>query len=140
MVIINDLYLGGYYLDRYDNIIICDVIEYLQQEYDCKFGEKIIYEDGDIDYKYEYSTKAEPIILTEELLRKFGFGQNIPKTAWWIPSDDLFLVGQENDEFYFSFFSGSSDEPTIEHIYQLKYVHQLQNQFFLMMKKPLKFT
>jgi hypothetical protein len=84
------------------------------------------------------SKEVEPVNLTEYWLERFGFGQNLTKNAWWNQQDDTFIVGEENGCYYFSIFGGTSNEPTIEHIFPLQYVHQLQNAFILKTGEELK--
>lgn len=84
--------------------------------------------------------EVEPVDLTEYWLEKFGFVQNITKTAWWIPQKDTFIVGEEDGKYYFSVWGGTSNEPIVEHIYLLEYVHELQNTFLLATKEELELS
>lgn len=93
----------------------------------------IVYRNGSCKAK-----EVEPVNLTEYWLEIFGFRQNITKTAWWNQQNDSFIVGEENGCYYFSVWGGTSNEPTVEHILPLQYVHELQNAFLLSTKEELK--
>ncbi len=71
----------------------------------------------------------DPIAINKLWLEKLGFGQNLTGNAWWHKENDMFIIGEEDGKFYYSYFGGTSDEPIVEHTFQLDYVHRLQNLY-----------
>lgn len=71
------------------------------------------------------SVTHEYIVLTEEWLTKLGFGINMTQTAWW--NEHEFLISEDNDGFYFGIWHDINDDPYVEHVCDVRYVHQLQN-------------
>lgn len=82
-----------------------------------------------------------PIPLTEEWLLRLGFGQNVPKNAWW--NEIEFLIGQDVSRFYLAKFGGTSENPIIEDAIpvldsiNITTVHQLQNLYFALTGQEL---
>jgi hypothetical protein len=72
------------------------------------------------------------IPINNDWLNYFKFHINMSKNAYWDKNED-FIVGVSNDKFYYSVFGGTSDEPTIDHLFQIEYVHQLQNLYYYYM-------
>lgn len=75
--------------------------------------------------------EPDPIAINKLWLEKLGFVINITGNAWWHKENDMFIIGQENYKFYYSEFRGSSDEPIVEHFFELDFVHRLQNLYHL---------
>lgn len=91
-------------------------------------------------------TKIEfikPIEITEELLLKFGFKENIIENdIYFIYKDSLFAIWNVNDEFNNYFECGKliyCDSFYSECISTLKFVHQLQNLYFALTNEELNF-
>lgn len=93
------------------------------------------YEEEDIQVEYDndngiYLTKViNAIPLTPGILEKCGFIINMTGTAWW-SDNEVLLIGQNGDYFYYGEWGGDSDEPTVDEKIQLKSLHQLQNLYF----------
>ncbi len=89
-------------------------------------------------YSSDYSKIRElshtyGIVLTEEWMLNLGFSKKINEEDfdYWVNGDfDRDFLWQHSEGFCYNFGKG----------YDLKYVHQLQNLFFALTNKELKFN
>jgi hypothetical protein len=84
-------------------------------------------------YKIKYHF-MKPIPLTEEWLLKLGF-EHFNDTGWSISHKKIYFI------LSYSFFKNivtiETDEEAWAHIYNIKYVHQLQNLYFALTGEEL---
>lgn len=67
-----------------------------------------------------------PVVISEEILLKIGFGWNIGKSAMW--NEHEFLIGKDNEGFYFAQWQyDSNEDPYPSHIVHVNMLHDLQN-------------
>lgn len=72
-----------------------------------------------------------PIELSEDWLRRMGLMQSMALTNWWTPCESLNILKIEDGEdagFWLAIHIGDGE---FETIYKIDFVHQLQNQYYL---------
>lgn len=116
-----EIRIGNYLKDRGGKVLRVDFIEYVENGFDTKFGQKMFVE-GEEDYPMtEYSDYAQPIILNEDWLIRFG-AEKVNQSDWSLKFGGLKFYCRYNKVWYSS----------IESLYlsdRLQYVHQLQNLY-----------
>jgi len=127
-----EIRIGNYLKDRNGKVLRVDFIEYVENGFSTKFGQKIFSEEEGIPMT-EYSDYAEPIKLTEEWLQKFGF----EKTDDYV---DIIYYEQKNRSkrrFYICFdydvnviSFGLAVFDNYIPLINLQYVHQFQNLYY----------
>lgn len=77
-----------------------------------------------------------PVVLSEEVLLKIGFGWNIGKSAMWNQYE--FLIGQDDEGFFFAQWQyDSNEDPYPSHIVHVNTLHDLQNLHKIITGKEL---
>lgn len=117
-----EIRIGNYLKDRSGKILRVDFIEYVENGFDTKFGQKMFVEGQEVHRITEYSDYANPIELSGEWLEKLGFD----------------LVVKEGNQGEFRIYQLNEITYNTNHGWwwkhqltvQPKYVHELQNLFF----------
>ncbi len=109
-----EIRIGNYLKDRGGKVLRVDFIEYVENGFDTKFGQKMFVEGQEVHPMTEYSDYAKPIKINEEWLSKFGFNG---KELSMQPNVYVF----HNGGIYIRGMSGAV------HPRDVQYVHQLQN-------------
>ena len=93
------------------------------------FYEATISKIGDFG-SYIKSEDYEPILLTEEWLLKFGFEWKQIKdlSSYTLPKLELYHYSSNNNKIFFEYADGEVE---------LKYVHQLQNLYWVLCGEEL---
>jgi hypothetical protein len=109
-----EIKIGNYLKDRGGKVLRVDFIEYVENGFDTKFGQKMFVEGQEVHPMTEYSDYAEPIKLSGEWLEKLGFIGNelsIQPNVYVYHNGSVYIRGM----------SGAV------HPRDVQYVHQLQN-------------
>jgi hypothetical protein len=88
----------------------------------------------------EHSWKAKPIELTEDWLEKFGFKKDANSNYWLnLQTHYLEMIFSGNDYYpiYCQIPEFSSESELIVGLKSIKYVHQLQNIYFVLTGEEL---
>jgi len=130
-----EIRIGNYIKDRGGKILRVDFIEYVENGFDTKFGQKMFVEGQEVHSMTEYSEYADPIELSEEWLEKFGF----VKTDDY--GDIIYYEPKErgNRSYYVCFDHGAISfglsvfgtcTSLLYDDVNLQYVHQFQNLYY----------
>lgn len=116
----NELRIGSYVMHR-DNMVVVTEIKQEHIKY------KKVFNDGD----WDYLSNIHPIPLTEEMLLKCGFEHNY--NAYYGPKNnkEFNLKIAEHDGVY-------QIAITAYFILEVKFIHQLQNLYFVLTGKELE--
>jgi hypothetical protein len=98
-----------------------------------------IFSDGSINTTYKGADRyyREPIVLNTEILEKSGFGVNM-NGQYILPDENVYLYCRNGEWAYDICIS--ANEPKFLTLCQIKYVHQLQNTFYILTSHELQIT
>lgn len=126
-----EIKIGNYLKDRGGKVLRVDFVEYVEDGFDTKFGQKMFVEGQEVHPMTEYSDYAEPIILNEEWLLKLGFTKY--STGSWcknLKNDDSYLaIDVKYGNGTWLNINQEGQENTIKLIH-IKNVHELQNLYY----------
>jgi hypothetical protein len=120
-----ELRLGNYILDRGGKVLKIDFMEYLQEGYDCKVGQNIVFAGEEVHPMTEYTDYATPTPITDQWITKLGFESN---TFNWKLGD--FRMSKNQGRYIIAFRSQIL-------LRDVKHVHQLQNLYFALTGEEL---
>lgn len=115
------LRIGNFVKNRENKVIRIDFMEYQENGYSTKFGQRMFLGEEEVHPMTEYTDYANPIILDEKWLSDFGFNKKEDSEGWH----------KENVVFYKGFITDMQR-------HKLKYVHELQNLFFALTGNELE--
>lgn len=127
-----EIRIGNYLKDRGGKVLRVDFIEYVENGFDTKFGQKMFVEGEEVHPITEYSNYAEPVDLSIEWLEKLGF-QNV-SNLYFYHSDFCCKIEKLSNRWAVRFVVAPKESITITYI---NYVHQLQNLFYVFKNEEL---
>lgn len=130
-----EIRIGNYLKDRNGKILRVDFIEYVENGFDTKFGQKMFVEGQEVHPMTEYSDYAEPIKLSEEWLEKFSFVKtdDYIDIVYYEPKDRgnrTYYVCFDHDVISFGLRVFRNCTSLLYDDVNLQYVHQFQNLYY----------
>lgn len=127
-----EIRIGNYLKDRGGKVLRVDFLEYVENGFDTKFGQRMFVEGQEVHPMTEFSDYAEPIELSIEWLEKLGF-QNV-SNLYFYHSDFCCKIEKLSNRWAVRFVVAPKESITITYIH---YVHQLQNLFYVFKNEEL---
>ena len=124
-----EIRIGNYLKDRGGKILRVDFIEYVENGFDTKFGQKMFLQGEELHPMTEYSDYAEPIALSPEWMEKLGL-KYLQNACWEFGSMRIYNLSDEENPRYRITLAGHE-------LCIINYVHQLQNFYHSITFKDL---
>ena len=130
-----DIRIGNYLKDRSGKILRVDFIEYVENGFDTKFGQKMFVEGQEVHQITEYSDYAYPIELSVEWLEKFGFVKtdDYGDIVYYEPKDRgnrTYYVCFDHDVISFGLRVFRNCTSLLYDDANLQFVHQFQTLYY----------
>ena len=121
-----EIRIGNYLKDRGGKVLRVDFIEYVENGFDTKFGQKMFVEGQEFHPLTEYTDYAQPIELTPEWAKRLGFeivsgGISYDKDRLSLYFGDT-ILSEKKGRTYFNSWAILEHTP--------KHVHELQNLYY----------
>ena len=126
-----EIRIGNYLKDRGGKVLRVDFIEYVQDGFDTKFGQKMFIEGQEVHPMTEYSDYAEPIPITNDWLIKLGF--KLYPSGYYcldVSGEKVYIsIGLKHDTEP-NLILDSGEKALSYDLKHIRYIHQLQNLFY----------
>lgn len=130
MIVAKDLKIGNLVIDKF-NWQIGEISGIYKSTVSVSLN------SGYLECSYD---SIDPITLTEEWLIRADFQSNFSQTAFWDKKVPIVISVEEGNFFYGKFVISDYDDPFVEKIKKLEYVHQFQNLYSILGDKEITFT
>ena len=131
-----EIRIGNYLKDRGGKILRVDFIEYVENGFDTKFGQKMFVEGQEVHPMTEYSDYAKPIELSGEWLEKLGFVKTDSygdQIIYYEPKDRgnrNYYICFDHDVISFGLIVFGNCTNLLYDDANLQFVHQFQNLYY----------